>query len=114
VSESSHRIFALITPFTGSISQVSPAAAFSGTKSSQSHVPLLHTHAEAASAYIKNPLALVRIIVPPFAVEPRRGGGEFSIIAHTKANAKMNRPMRVVPRLKFVVPARECRRRILG
>jgi hypothetical protein len=116
VSESSHRIFAFITPFTGSISHVSPAAAFSGTKSSQSHVPLLHTHAEAASANNKKPLALVRIIVPPFAVEPRRGGGgEFSIIAHTKANAKMNRPMRVVLRLKkVVVPARDCRCRILG
>jgi hypothetical protein len=55
VSESSHKIFAVITPSTGSISHVSPAAAFSGTKSSQLQVPALHTHAEAASANKKNP-----------------------------------------------------------
>ena len=64
VSEFSHKIFAVITPSTGSISHVSPAAAFSGTKSSQLQFPALHTHAEAASANKKNPKLVLDEIAP--------------------------------------------------
>ena len=38
VSESSHEIFAVITPSTGSVSHVSPSFTFAGSKLYQSHV----------------------------------------------------------------------------